>query len=533
MRAREAAALLAVGFALAGTWSESCPGQYELGSGNALDANPAAGGSRFNSPVSLPDYRGRNLLVTGNVAGGRGFRGTVGYLAEYDFRGETGSDDLFRERADAAFSAPSFIAARTSMENLRFGQFLNEVEYRTATRGSNLTNFADTPVESSSVFSQRLALDRVAISSTTSSVYASANDAQIVGLLQDEEGRRIAATASSLMGVQLSLVQQQGQLIGLNSYDMARTLEDARAGLGTSIGAAFEVSFRDLLPPETGDTPVDPGRLESDLAATNRIELPVESSYLDIMQRVAEHAQPAGDTDQSASLADLDLQFEALRNQLAGVVVPVDETATGPAAPDGEPAATPGLPESMGGPGGAAVELPKTTAAIEAMAQALRHGLQVGQLSSRDESRFNELMRSAEESLRDGEYFWAERRFERALRFTPGHPLATAGLGHAQIGAGLYLPAALTLRGLLTRHPELIDVQYESSLLPSAARLSLASQRLRELLERADRDRDLHGLLLAYIGHQLKNRDMIAEGLAPMGPTAFKTLLEKVWLEED
>ena len=77
----------------------------DAGNGTALDAGLSPYQGSYNQPLPVPNFRSRNLLVTGNVAGGRGFRDTVGYSAEFDFRGETGSDDLFRERANSAFWA--------------------------------------------------------------------------------------------------------------------------------------------------------------------------------------------------------------------------------------------------------------------------------------------------------------------------------------------------------------------------------------------------------------------------------------------
>ncbi|MEM7683070.1 MAG: tetratricopeptide repeat protein [Planctomycetota bacterium] len=76
--------------------------------GRALDASPAVGG-RVNGRVETPDFRARNNLVTGNVSGGFGFRGDVGYTAPGDFRGSIGSDDLFDFRAESIRSAPNLV----------------------------------------------------------------------------------------------------------------------------------------------------------------------------------------------------------------------------------------------------------------------------------------------------------------------------------------------------------------------------------------------------------------------------------------
>ncbi len=153
-----------------------------------------------------------------------------------------------------------------------------------------------------------------------------------------------------------------------------------------------------------------------------------------------------------------------------------------------------------------------------------------------DENRFNEKVAQAEDQLRAGEYFWAERHFRRALRFTPGHPLATAGLANAQLGAGLYIPAALTLRSLMTENPEMIDVRYDEGILPNTVRLNSAKESLRNRLSEK-RDRNSIALLFAYIGHQTKDKEMVQQGLAIMAETdpddKLLILLKGVWLADE
>ena len=171
---------------------------------------------------------------------------------------------------------------------------------------------------------------------------------------------------------------------------------------------------------------------------------------------------------------------------------------------------------------------------MEQFGQILRHGKELDRLASEDQTRFNELMASGEELLRAGEYFRAERRFARALRFTPGHPLAMAGMAHSQLGAGLYVPASLFLRRVMSRRPEMIDVRYAQELLPGRVRLNIAIRTLRQLIVGQERDRALHAFLLAYIGHQLRNRDLVEEGLGSMTPNdSFRKLLEEVWMGEE
>jgi hypothetical protein len=173
---------------------------------------------------------------------------------------------------------------------------------------------------------------------------------------------------------------------------------------------------------------------------------------------------------------------------------------------------------------------------IEDIGTILRHGERIEALTSKDQNRFNELLAGAEEKLRAGEYFWAERRFNRALRFIPGHPLATAGLAHAQIGAGLYLSASLTLQSLFRYQPEMIDAQYEEGLMPNRVRLLQARDTLADRLDET-RDRVSNGFLLAYVGRLLEDRAVIEQGLAVMEDAEpgnpLLRLLREVWLAAD
>ena len=65
--------------------------------------NTRQGSGGVNSSVRDVRLQARlqNAIVTGNAPGSTGFRGSLGYTADSDFRGATGSDDLFRFERDA------------------------------------------------------------------------------------------------------------------------------------------------------------------------------------------------------------------------------------------------------------------------------------------------------------------------------------------------------------------------------------------------------------------------------------------------
>jgi hypothetical protein len=121
-------------------------------------------------------------------------------------------------------------------------------------------------------------------------------------------------------------------------------------------------------------------------------------------------------------------------------------------------------------------------------------------------------VKAGEKLLTEGRYFDAEDRFTKALSHKAGDTFAASGRIHAEIGAGMYVTAALNLRNLLREHPEAAGVRYGESLLPKPARLRLVISELRKKIESERIEADA-ALLLAYIGYQTRDRDLLAEGL--------------------
>ncbi len=508
------AVTLSMGLLVCAASPRGAAGQDALGAGDALDANPFANAPGRNPLAPVEDFRARNLVVTRNVAAGRGFRGTVGYGAEFDFRGDLGSNDLFLERANMALSDPNLLGAGQTFERLRFGQYLGAFEYRRSGYGSHAGSLNETRLTATQIADDRLWLDRISLSSTSQMLYETLSDAEIVGFVRDQEGQSFVASASSLGGILLTPSQAQVQLIGLTSYDMARIIADGEAGLDISgVGRPFERQFSEAAP---GADPMLSGKIERETPEAGQI-VSVSPQYESVLQGVAERAASTWQVD----FPEAGGVVSKLEEELAALTAELE--AAQPETPEAE-----GAPPA--GPDAAGPTLPK----IEDLAGPLRHGRRIESLVTDDQSRFNELMASAQEKLRNGEYFWAERRFSRALRFTPDHPLATAGIVNAQLGAGLWGPSALTLRRLVTHNPEMIDVRYGPDLLPNRVRINVAIRDLRQLIATVERDRALHALLLAYIGHQIADRPLVAEGLDAMRKAApddpLYELLEAIWL---
>ncbi len=70
-----------------------------------LDNNLEQSSGAVNPQATNVDYGSRNDIIYGNINAGKGFRGNLDYGAPGDFRGNTGSDELYRFRANAASGA--------------------------------------------------------------------------------------------------------------------------------------------------------------------------------------------------------------------------------------------------------------------------------------------------------------------------------------------------------------------------------------------------------------------------------------------
>ncbi len=599
-------------------------GQDALGSGNALDRNPGVGTGGRNTGVPSNPFAGRNAVITGEVVGGREFRGRVGYTAPNDFFGRTPIDSLYRFRADSAWSSPTaWSLGSSTFDQLRFGQSLGTytLALQRPSQGATPMSVAELPTPGGFVQNaqSRWQINNMAVTALSQEQQQRRVEPTTLRTVMTDQGLPVAITASSVRGL---VVDPHDYLntLGLSTYDEVRAreemIDDYRARrlrppsapgeavtpLGQEdtvddalrIGTAFQTRFDNVQ--------ID-ARSPDDTAVDSRVDGAPESGYGLILQRIADRYVRSQDdrtaTLQPALLDQLDREYEDLRGSLSGRRPRVDP-ATGKPVPSNqsgaptsslepgttgtalEPGATgrptmfdprdprnqrPGEPGAMGATGatGATGEPGMTGATgstgprpardpltnapqppnsqtpdptkpldLSKLAPALKHGQRIEKLTSEQQGRFNELMMSAEDQLRKGEYMNAEQRFQRALRFTPGHPLAMAGVANAQRGAELYLAAADTLRVLFADHPEMIDVTWAEGLLPPREHLDAAVKALRLRLETPN-DRASNAMLLAYLGRQMSDSALIAEGLAVLAAESaddpLVPLLRAVWLD--
>ena len=167
-----------------------------------------------------------------------------------------------------------------------------------------------------------------------------------------------------------------------------------------------------------------------------------------------------------------------------------------------------------------------------------------------DRDIYGEHMVAGQRLIADGRYFDAEERFTHALSINPGDISAQLGRLHAQIGAGMVLSASVNLQSLFSLHPEVVGSKYSGKLLPDDKRIVRLTDRLKERagltapersqrIMESDRVRVSAGLLLAYLGYQINEDQMVVDGLHVVkergdeSDQRFASLLAQVWLGHD
>ncbi|MCP3905762.1 MAG: hypothetical protein GY715_19215 [Planctomycetes bacterium] len=550
---------MAAGFVLSGAIAAPASAQNALGDGHALDRNldPATGGR--NAAQRPIDFNARNLVITRNVVGGRGFRESVGYLSADEFRGALPSDEQYQFRAGSAWSSVNFANYGETYQRLRFGQDAGLLEYRRTGQGATIRSIEEQIYRPGDVVKARLRVDRFSRASSISAASRNAIEPTIIGGFIDEDGTARSLQVSSLRGLFDQSIDQMTAVIGISSYDRAvlrdeyekrpEDLED------DELGRQFERRYADL----RTDRRVDRGERRVDAIASEdrrvnaqvsgralepgrvpdfrRIREQVASRYERTRRPADAEAEPSSEGSEMERLASLDDDLRSLRARLAGVAG-IDEDLAAIEASRGDTEST---GQRLGTDLGSTDLMAETAdepapekPPIERYGEILRHGQRIDQLASPEAtSRFNQLVASGEEALREGRYFWAEQRFARALRFIPGEPMATAGLAHTQIGAGLYLSASLTLRSLFEFQPEMIDAKYDPALVPNRPRLLRAVTTLEQRLE-GGRDIATSAFVLAYIGRLLGDRTIVRSALDAMEAAApddeMVPLLKAIWL---
>jgi hypothetical protein len=538
-----------------------------------LDASSRVGSAGDNGQAAKVDYFSRNLIVTGDVGGGRQFRGSVGYREQSEFTGQTGADDLRFFTAYSVYSSPYMAQANYNplQASQNFGAIMYTRTYANASARDILTD--QQPLDA------RIAFDR--FSADGAKTMRRQADFIDPGNTRDVSERlnwRITQSISAANRTERNDIALDDSLagLGLSPYDRQRLKQDILSGR----------TQRDLIVGEPlSQNSLLPGQSLADSARMKPILAPEYSKIMDALRaRAADRlpgqrggpagagagataepgpesatgapgASPQSARDQSIQKL-LGVDMDWLRGQLvrSGIESGADGSGRlqGAAGPRSQPGTQPeaqvagGQPGAEGQPKEGESKPAETDAAkpnIDDLAYVLRHGRALQSLVPEESSAIKDMMELGAAAMAKGEYFRAEERYSSVLQVVPGSAFALAGVANAQLGAGLHTSAALSLRKLFAMHPEMIDTHLSASILPTTVRLDAALAAARERLAGANSptaspelksDRFEFGLVIAYIGFQTNRPEVIKEGLDSMGAArpgdALHELLSRVWM---
>jgi hypothetical protein len=531
-------------------------GQTALGTGRGLEVDLSTI-KRGNAPRAdfMAEVRMRNDLVTGNATGGRSFRGDVGYRAADEFRGALGEDDLFSFRRDSVGAGAAGIGFRGT-SSLQY-----QYSYSTANQFNG---------------SESLTMSRMG--GTTG-----ASKLEPAGTML-RQPRRVSTDSFSGLGDGWELLAPRlGTLRSTSTFNSLDSLNPTMVGERTGargekewMTASSLLGFRVTQPKRTDEPP--PGSLARPTGAQRlnqptqeagdkeRLNKEVRTSYAELLERMEQEAgklgvqptlgtrpetEPAKEAAPGAAPGKEPLkEGEPARSQEPGWQGKISELREQLRAPRTlrKPLTKEDRAAGMGERAGvkAAEKLEDPDARrfdATTLAMIRKGGGEVGSytLSTVEKDLYSRYMTDGAAALAQGRYFDAEEQFARCLALSPGDPMASAARINSQLGAALFLSAAVNLHELLERHPEMAGIRYTGEAIPSKARLGDVAEVLRERIAKAKAEQgtvpEEAGFLLAYVGFQLGEQAVVDEGFAaldasaaPTGPNAaMLELIKGVW----
>ncbi len=506
--------------------------------GRTLDNNLRAGSGGWNGFGRNfgAESAYRNAIVTGNVGGGREFRGSVGYTAADDFRGFLGSNTNFQFERDSFYSG---LATRNlrGLESIRnplaytvagqrdtaFGGGLIINRAGVGASGATIENSQGPSVTHTDVFGN------IAGTLRSPSVQTSRNDRmpEVVAYTNtpDANGVVRVMSASPLIGirsirsdspmfnpVEAGLESSQPDYInrplpsGLPIDDKAKT-DEAESD---RVISPYQVVMESLRGTPSNvaikSAPVGMSTTEPDSNVLKRPTLVPETGRTDGADGAVEDEEsPTGLGSNLIKLPKFDENLERLRMLLQGGQVRprLDDTGDGSSDENGgagEEADTQDEELATTAPELAAQILSGKTALVIELADPPTPG-----------NIFAEHMRRGAALLKDERWFDAEERFTAALSVRPGDPIAAAARLTAQLGGGMFRSASINMRNLLGAYPEMMVTRFDRSLIGTEARTGRVKAQLRQRMELSTPTARECALLLAYVGYQTEDPQAIRE----------------------
>jgi len=279
--------------------------------------------------------------------------------------------------------------------------------------------------------------------------------------------------------------------------------------------------------PEAGQSPAAQQRIDDSARGQQAVEGAgrVETGYDAVMRQFAEADEALRVERESRETTAIEKSW---MERIRELQEQVGRGPQQPTPPEGEtPGETPdgapeeGAPDDLDTMKELGVYDEETVELLRSIREPVKRLVDPATAANRDP--YAEHMEVGQRLLTQERFFDAEERFTRAIGIRSGDVMAQVGRMHAQIGAGMYISAALNMRVLLVQHPEVVGVRYDDVLLPGAERRRVIMERLAEKAgvgldapRAAALDEQMRrecGLLLAYFGYQLGDARALDDGL--------------------
>jgi len=535
--------------------------------GRGLERDLRVGGTgnyRDNSFARELEYR--NAIVTGNVGGGKSFRGDAGYTAADDFRSTLASDDTFEFRRDSV-SSGMFGRGLRGTESVQFqysyttgnNRIMRRTDGSLSTDAATGTDLRESAIGNASV-------NMGTIRSTSAYTSARGLTPQIVNMRRTPIGTEQTA-GSNLIGLRTYMLPQEASLPKVSNPLSPSAAAGSPPSVATErIDNSFKTSYSQLVdrlnarplsarvpPPApattdpTGANPANPNPTDIDPATARPARTtpgnPAPNSTTP--GTIAPNGGPTTPTPNATPNSTPDAPRDPApvpewRRRLSEVRDGWQANRRQP--PNSRRGASGQAPRT----GDTGVEAVKPAQIDPEVAELIRNAGGVVSAyaigTSGTGEAFASHLAAGQDLLAREQYFDAEERFARALSYRPGETSAQAGRAHAQLGAGLLLSAAINLHTMLLENPELIAVRYTGGTLPPKERLDAMVSTLRTdiaQMKRLSRNAPQDAaFLLAYVGFQTQDRPMISEGLSELtapenqADADLAAFLEQVWLSD-
>ncbi len=505
-----------------------------VGSGLVPPSTFRSGLVRSPNPI---DTSG-NLLITGNIRGGRYFRGVVPYRAPSDFVAAAGSVPY------SSSSLDSFLRDSAGSED--FGRYTGRYAGRYGSYYSPTATVATTRPGSRGVFTPPTAYgttsaarinDRIDDGFTQQTLLQSAGrltaDQQLSGW--DTAASYDGYRQSSLAGYPYSAVGDVGTAVS-RGVGVSRPLSVGAGQLEKGLLSEVEKyrQSRRLTAEQTEEQMEQFQRqlqYVADRAAELEKELTGDSSSLsgpetpeDILQSFvrspADSARtPYGEAqvpDDQARQQELDV-YEQMRQQVGDYQKTLEQP--------GQPGQTEADAEGQEKASPLDGIFEQVDLSVRAKAILGEHKTFAGF----SEDKFNQHIRAAEQYLKEGKYYRAADAYTLASIYKPDDPLAYAGKGHALFAAGEYMSSALFLSRALEIFPGYVHFKVDIvAMLGDQDKIETRLADVRQWVQMTDAA-ELR-FLLAYVYYQMGRFEWAkkaVDGAYEKMPTPAVTTLKK------